>query len=325
MQEGNALLEPTFGDVLGAAARLRQHLAPTPLRRSPSVSDAVGADVFLKYEFHLPTGAFKVRGGINLISQLSDAEREVGVIAASTGNHGQSVAYAARLYGVKAIICAPENANPAKIEAMHELGATVKQVGADFDEARLACEQLAADHGYRYIHSGNEPLLIAGVGTHTLEILSEEPEIDVIIVPVGGGSGAAGASIVAKAVNPNIAVIGVQSENAPAAYLSWQARKRVEATNTTWAEGLATRMPFELPQQILQRLLDDFILVSDDAISAAVHFLLGRNRTLVEGAGAAAVAAAFALKDRLAGKRIALILSGGNISIPQLKTILARD
>jgi len=325
MQEGNALLEPTFGDVLGAAARLRQHLAPTPLRRSPSVSDAVGADVFLKYEFHLPTGAFKVRGGINLISQLSDAEREVGVIAASTGNHGQSVAYAARLYGVKAIICAPENANPAKIEAMHELGATVKQVGADFDEARLACEQLASDHGYRYIHSGNEPLLIAGVGTHTLEILSEEPEIDVIIVPVGGGSGAAGASIVAKAVNPNIAVIGVQSENAPAAYLSWQARKRVEATNTTWAEGLATRMPFELPQQILQRLLDDFILVSDDAISAAVHFLLGRNRTLVEGAGAAAVAAAFALKERLAGKRIAVILSGGNISIPQLKTILARD
>ena len=288
------------------------------------MSEAVGAEVFLKHEFHLPTGAFKVRGGINLVSQLSDSEREVGVIAASTGNHGQSVAYAARLFGVRAIICAPEKSNPAKVEAMHELGATVKLVGADFDEARVACEQLAADHGYRYIHSGNEPLLIAGVGTHTLEILSDEPEIDVIIVPVGGGSGAAGASIVAKAVNPKIAVIGVQSENAPAAYLSWQAHKPVEATNSTWAEGLATRTPFELPQQILQRLLDDFILVSDDAISAAVHFLLGRNRILVEGAGAAAVAAAFALKDRLAGKRVALILSGGNISIPQLKTILDR-
>jgi threonine dehydratase len=316
--------EPTFGDVLAAAARIRSHLAPTPLRRSSSVSEAVGADVFLKHEFHLPTGAFKVRGGINLISQLSDAEREVGVIAASTGNHGQSVAYAARLYGVKAIICAPENANPAKVEAMHELGATVKLVGADFDEARLACEQLAADHGYRYVHSGNEPLLIAGVGTHTLEILSEQPEIDVIIVPVGGGSGAAGASIVAKAVDPKITVIGVQSENAPAAYLSWKAGKRVEAPNSTWAEGLATRTPFELPQQILRRLLDDFVLVTDDALSAAVHFLLGRNRTLVEGAGAAAVAAAFALKERLAGQRVALILSGGNISIPQLKTILAR-
>jgi threonine dehydratase len=201
----------------------------------------------------------------------------------------------------------------------------VKQVGADFDEARLACEQLAADHGYRYIHSGNEPLLIAGVGTHTFEILSEEPGIDVIIVPVGGGSGAAGASIVAKAVNPNIAVIGVQSENAPSAYLSWRAGNRVEAANATWAEGLATRMPFDLPQQILRRLLDDFILVSDDAIRAAVLFLLARNRTLVEGAGAAAVAAAFALKERLAGKRVALILSGGNISIEQLKTILARS
>ena len=315
MQEGNALLEPTFADVLGAAARIRPHLAATPLRRSPSVSDAVGADVFLKYEFHLPTGAFKVRGGINLISQLSDTEREVGVIAASTGNHGQSVAYAARLFGVKAIICAPENSNPAKVEAMHDLGATVKLIGADFDEAREACEQLAAEHGYRYVHSGNEPLLIAGVGTHTLEILSEAPEIDVIIVPIGGGSGAAGASIVAKAVNPKIAVIGVQSENAPSAYLSWRAGKRVEATNSTWAEGLATRTPFELPQQILRRLLDDFILVSDDAISDAVHFLLGRNRTLVEGAGAAAVAAAFALKERLAGLRVALILSGGNISI----------
>ena len=316
--------EPTFVDVLGAAARIRPHLAPTPLRRSPSVSEAVGADVFLKHELHLPTGAFKVRGGVNLISQLSDAEREVGVIAASTGNHGQSVAYAARLFGVKAIICAPENANPAKVAAMQELGATVKLVGVDFDEAREACELLASEHSYRYIHSGNEPLLIAGVGTHTLEILSEEPEIDVIIVPIGGGSGAAGASIVAKAVNPKIKVIGVQSENAPSAYLSWRAGKRVDAANTTWAEGLSTRMPFDLPQQILRRLLDDFILVSDDAISDAVHFLMARNRTLVEGAGAAAVAAAFALKERLAGQRVAAILSGGNISIPQLKTILAR-
>src|SRR5437879_3305971 len=164
----NDLVEPTLPDVLAAAARIRPHLSPTPLRRSPAASEAVGADVFLKHEFHLPTGAFKVRGGVNLISQLSDAEREVGVIAASTGNHGQSVAYAARLFGVKAVIFAPEKANPSKVEAMQELGATVRLVGADFDEAREACERLAADHGYRYIHSGNEPLLIAGVGTHTL-------------------------------------------------------------------------------------------------------------------------------------------------------------
>jgi threonine dehydratase len=312
----SALLEPTLPDVLAAAARIRPYLAPTPLRRSPAASEMVGADVYLKHEFHLPTGAFKVRGGVNLVSQLSPREREAGVIAASTGNHGQSV------FGVKAIICAPESSNPAKVEAMKELGATVNLVGADFDEARVACEQLAAAEGYRYIHSGNEPLLIAGVGTHTLEILSEEPRIDVVIVPIGGGSGAAGACIAAKAVNPDIVVIGVQAEKAPSAYLSWRAGKPVDSTTGTWAEGLATRTSFELPQRILRRLLDDFVLVSEEAISDAVRFLLASNRILVEGAGASSLAAALALKDRLAGKRVALILTGGNISIPQLKAVL---
>jgi len=316
------LAEPTLSDVLAAAVRIRPHLSPTPLRQSTAISEAVGADVYLKHEFSLPTGAFKVRGGVNLMSQLTNQEREAGVISASTGNHGQSVAYAARLFGVNVVICAPENANVAKLEAMRELGATVNLVGADFDDARMACEQLAAAKGYRYIHSGNEPLLIAGVGTHTLEILSEQPQIDVIIVPVGGGSGAAGACIVAKAVNPKIVVIGVQSERAPSAYLSWRAHQPVEATTSTWAEGLATRTPFELPQRILGRLLDDFILVSDEAISAAVRMLLARSRILVEGAGAASLAAALVLKERLAGRRVALILSGGNISIPQLKAVL---
>jgi threonine dehydratase len=308
--------------VLSAAARIRPHLAPTPLRHSPAVSEAVGAEVYLKYEFHLPTGAFKVRGGVNLVSQLSPQEREAGIVAASTGNHGQSVAFAARLFGVRAVICAPENANAAKVEAMRELGATVKLVGADFDEARVACEQLAASEGYRYIHSGDEPLLIAGVGTHTLEILSEMPQIDTIIVPIGGGSGAAGACIVAKSVNPKIKVIGVQAEKAPSAFLSWQAGEPVEATTSTWAEGLATRTPFELPQRILRRLLDDFVLVSDEAISSAVRFLLERNRILVEGAAASSLAAALALKDQLAGQRVVLILTGGNISVPQLNAVL---
>jgi threonine dehydratase len=316
------LVEPTMLDVLAAAVRIRPHLAPTPLRHSVAISEMVGTDVHLKHEFHLPTGAFKVRGGVNLISNLSERERETGVIAASTGNHGQSVAYAARLYGVKAIICAPTNANAAKVAAMKELGATVNLVGASYDEARLACQELAAAKGYRYIHSGDEPLLIAGVATHTLEILSEEPRIDVIIVPVGGGSGAAGACIAAKAINPEIAVIGVQAEAAPAAYLSWREKRPVDAVAKTWAEGLATGTAFELPQRILQRLLDDFVLVSEDAITEAVGVLLARTRLVVEGAGASPLAAAFALRDRLRGHRVALILTGGNISIPQLKEVL---
>ena len=311
-----------MADVLAAAARIKQHLPVTALRRSPAISELVGTDVYLKHEFHLPTGAFKVRGGVNLVSCLSKQERKAGVIAASTGNHGQSVAYAARLFSVRAIIVAPESANAAKVDAMRELGATVKLVGANYDEARLACERLAIADGYRYIHSGDEPLLIAGVATHTLEILSEQPQIDVVIVPVGGGSGAAGACIVAKAINPEIKVIGVQSEAAPAAFLSWRDGRPVEVVPQTWAEGLATGTAFDLPQQIMRRLLDDFVLVSDAAISDAVRILLARARILVEGAGASPLAAALASRDRLKGHRVALVLTGGNISIPQLKAVL---
>jgi threonine dehydratase len=317
-----ALAEPTIRDAIAAAERIREHLAPTPLRHSPAVSEMLRADVYLKHEHHLPTGAFKVRGGVNLISQLTPDERNAGVIAASTGNHGQSVAFAARLFGVKAIVCAPENANPGKVDAMRELGADVKLVGASYDEARLACERMAATDGYRYIHSGNEPLLIAGVATHTLEILRENSQIDTIIVPIGGGSGAAGACIVAKAIDPTIQVIGVQSEAAPAAYQSWRDGRPVEVPSHTWAEGLATGTAFELPQRIIRRLLDDFVLVSDDDIKSAVRSLIEHTRTVVEGAGAAPFAAALALKDRLAGRRIALILSGGNISVPQLRTVV---
>jgi threonine dehydratase len=317
-----ALTEPTIRDALAAMERIRPHLAPTPLRRSPAASELVGAEVYFKHEHHLPTGAFKVRGGVNLISRLNEAEREAGVIAASTGNHGQSVAFASRLFGVKAIVCAPVGANPGKVEAMRELGAEVKLVGANYDEARLECERLAAANGYRYIHSGDEPLLIAGVATHTLEILGEQPQIDTIIVPIGGGSGAAGACIVAKAVDSSIQVIGVQSQQAPAAYQSWREGRLVEAASSTWAEGLSTGTAFELPQRILRRLLDDFVLVSDEEIRAAVRALLERTRTVVEGAGAAPFAAALALKDRLAGRQVALILSGGNISASQLRSVL---
>ena len=160
---------------------------------------------------------------MNLVSQLSQEERERGLIAASTGNHGQSLAYAGRLFGVRVTICVPEGANPAKVGSIRALGAEIVEHGRDFDEAREHCERLAAEHGLRYVHSGDEPHLIAGVGTHTLEILEDEPEIDVVVVPIGGGSGAAGACIVAKALRPSCEVIGVQAEAAPAAYRSWRA------------------------------------------------------------------------------------------------------
>jgi len=315
------LREPTFADILDAARQIRSYVEPTPLRHYPALDRLVGAEVHVKHENHNPTGAFKVRGGVNLVSRLTDEERDRGVIAASTGNHGQSVAYAARLFGVSAIICAPENANPVKVESMQDLGAEVIMKGARYDDARLHAETLAREHGYRYIHSGDEPHLIAGVGTHSLEVLQEQPGIDTIIVPIGGGSGAAGACIVAKAVNPKIEVIGVQSEQAPAAYLSWRGGELREAANQTRVEGLSTAVPFELPQRILRRLLDDFVLVSDDEIDAAARAMIEKTRTLVEAAGAAPLAAAMKLKERLRGHRVALICSGGNISPAQLSQL----
>ena len=242
---------------------------------------------------------------------------------ASTGNHGQSIAYAARLQGVTARICVPEDANPVKLAAMRALGAELIVHGKDFDAAREHCEQLAAEHGYRYVHSGNEPLLIAGVGTETLEIVEERPDIDAIIVPIGGGSRAAGACIVAKAIRPEIQVIGVQSEAAPAAFRSWQARALLDGENATMAEGLATRVPFELPQQILWEHLDDFVLVSEDEIRGANRLMIEHTRNLVEPAGAAPLAAALKLVDRLRDKRIALIASGGNISPAQLASLFS--
>jgi threonine dehydratase len=316
---------PILADVLDARRRIAPYLRPTPLLPYPTLNELLGADVFVKHENHQPVGAFKVRGGVNLISQLNPEECRRGVIAASTGNHGQSIAYAARLFGVRATICVPENANPVKVASMRGLGAELVFRGRDYDEAREHCEQLAAEHGYRYVHSGNEPLLIAGVGTETLEILEQQPQIEAIIVPIGGGSGAAGACIVAKAVNPAVRVIGVQSEAAPAAYRSWRERRLVKDKMETFAEGLATRTAFELPQRILWQWLDDFMLVSDDEIRAAQALMIEATRNLIEAAGAAPLAAALRLREHFAAKRIALIASGGNATREQLLDVLTQE
>jgi threonine dehydratase len=313
-----------LADVLTARERIAPYLSPTPLYRYPTLDAVTGAQLRVKHENHQPVGAFKVRGGINLVSQLSPAERAAGVISASTGNHGQSVAYAASLFGVRAIICMPVQANPVKVESMHALGAEVVFHGADFDDAREHCEKLAAEHGYRYVHSGNEPALVAGVGTYTLEMLEARPDTEVIVVPVGGGSGAAGACVVAKAVRPSIEVIGVQSEAAPAAQRSWQAGKLVATDSAaTFAEGLATRTAFELPQQILRDKLDDFVLVSEEALRTANRVMIEKTRNLVEPAGAAALAAVLSDPDRFSGRRVNIVCSGGNISPAQLTALWA--
>ncbi len=311
---------PDLAEIRRARERLRLYLSPTPLLRSPGLSDLLGCQLYVKHENHQPTGAFKVRGGINLVSQLDESERTRGIVTASTGNHGQSIAYAGHLFGVRVRIVVPRGNNPDKNAAMQRLGAELIEHGVDFDEARLRAEELAARYGYRYVHSANEPLLIAGTATIGLEILEAQPEIETIIVAVGGGHGASGIALAAKRVTPTVRVIAAQSEAAPAGYLSWRDQQLISLpAQHTFAEGLATRYGFELPQIILRELLDDFVLVSDREIKQAVLLHLQHTHNLAEGAGAATLAAAVKLRGQLKGRNVAIVLSGCNITLSTLK------
>jgi threonine dehydratase len=314
---------PSLRDVIAARPNVYRHLRPTPLYRYSGLSELIGANVWVKHENHLPVGAFKVRGGLNLVAQLSDKERASGLFTASTGNHGQSVAYAARVHGVHATIAVPEEANPGKVAAMRGLGAEVVFHGPDFDSAREWVAGIAAQQGGRFV-GPTEELLIHGVGTYALEIIEDLPEVDAIVVPVGAGSGVCATSIVAKSIDPGIQVVGVQSAQAPAMQMSWASGKAVSADMRTVAEGLATRVPFENTQRIMRKYLDDFVLVDDTAIEDAILLLLEHTHNLAEGAGAAALAAAIKLRHRLAGKNVVLVLSGGNLSLDQLRRLFAR-
>jgi len=314
---------PALADIFDAQNVISTYLSRTPLYHSSGLSELLGCNLFIKYENYQPICAFKVRGGINLLSRLSSEERQKGVVTASTGNHGQSVAYAAQKFGIKATVVVPEKNNPDKVKAMERLGATIVFHGKDFDESREHAEHLSKTKGFRYVHSANEPYLIAGVGTIGLEILEDCPNTEYIFVAVGGGSGASGISIAAKAINPNVKVIGVQSEQAPAAYHSWKAGKPLSHDRMeTFAEGLATRVGFEMTVEIMKKNLDDFILVPDNDIRRAMKLYLEHAHTLAEGAGAASLAGAMSMKDKLKDRTVVVVLSGANVTIPTLQNIL---
>jgi threonine dehydratase len=314
---------PTLADVFDARRVVSRYLPRTPLHHYPALAEALGFEVYIKHENVQPVGAFKVRGGVNLVSRLAAAERERGVMTASTGNHGQSIAYAGRLFGVPACIVVPEKSNPDKVAAMKRLGAELVFHGRDFDEARVHCEALARERACRYVHSANEPHLIAGVGTIGLEILEDLPDVEAVIVPVGGGSEVSGVSIAVHAVRPEVEIIAVQSEHASAAWQAWKEGRPVALDRMgTFAEGLATRVSFELTQRIMREHLADFVLVSDDELRRAVRMLVQTTHTLAEPAGAASLAGAARLRERLRGKKVALSLSGANITLDQLRAIL---
>lgn len=317
---------PTYEDVLKAQAVIGRHLPRTPTYYSPGLSQLIGGQLLVKHENHLPIGAFKVRGGINFMASLSDADRQRGVITATRGNHGLSIAYAARVFGAKAVLVVPFGNNPEKNAGMVALGAEVVEHGKDFDEAQEYVTTLVAAHGYRYLHPANEPLLVAGVGTGALELFADAPPLDVLIVPVGLGSGICGAALVRERLSPKTRLIGVQAERAPAVSLSWKEKRMVTTDSAdTFADGLATRIPAEMTQTIINAQVDDMATVSEDEIAAAIRLLLFHTHNLAEGAGAASLAAAVKMREQLAGKRTAIILSGGNIDAATLRRVLAGE
>jgi threonine dehydratase len=314
---------PTLEDIYAARDRVYRVLRPTPLIRHPLLVAETGLDIFVKHENHNPTGAFKVRGGLNLIGSLPAHERH-GVMTASTGNHGQSIAFACHREGVPCTVLTPVGNNPDKNAAMRAYGAEVIEYGRDFDEARERVEQIHAERGLRYVHSADEPLLIAGVGTLALEIFDDLPNVDVILTPIGGGSGASGCGLVRSGLGRRTQVIGVQAEGADAFTRSWRSGTRVAGERVaTLAEGVATRVTFDLPFSILQRELDDVVTLSEEELAGGIRLALRATHNLAEGAGAAPLAAAMKLRDRLAGKTVVCVMSGGNLDAATLRRVLA--
>ncbi len=313
---------PTLNDVFDARRRVYRHLTPTPLIRHALLAEETGLDIYVKHENHNPTCSFKVRGGLNLIGGLPAAERR-GVIAASTGNHGQSVAFASGLEGVPCTIVVPRGNNPEKNASMRALGAEVIEFGRDFDEARERVEAMSAELGLRYIHTANEPPILAGVATYALEMFEKLPDVDVVFVPIGGGSGACGCGIVRTGLGSRAKIIGVQSERADAFARSWKTRTRVVTDSArTLAEGVATRVTFDLTFGILEKELDDVVTLSEEELAEGVRLALRATHNLAEGAGAAPLMAAVKRRDEWRGRKIACVMSGGNIDAVTLKRIL---
>ncbi len=323
---GVPLIPPTIDDIVRARQLLADLLPPTPLLSPPALTERLGCEIYLKCENLQPIGVFKVRGGLNLLSQMTPEERSRGLVTASTGNHGQSIAYAARIFGAPATIYVPEGSNPLKLASVRRLGAMVVISGIDFDRSVDAAITDAATKGATFVHPANEPHLIAGVGTYVLEILDAVPDLDVLIVPIGGGSGLCGACIAGKGTNPDLKVIGVQSAGAPAFHDSWRRRELVSLDRVdTFADGLATRVAFALPAQISWDAVDDIRLVSDAELRRTILTLLETSGMLAEGAGAAALAAAYQMREQLAGQKVAVVLSGGNLTLDALRTALAEE
>ena len=321
-----ALTPPTFDDIVEARKIVSRHLRKTPLIHSPALSELLGCEYYIKAEIFQPTGAFKVRGGINFMGTLDEGEKRLRFVSASAGNHGQSLAYAGRLFGARVVIyMSAVNPNPMKVDAIRSFGAEVRLYGGDVEEATLEAQRVGREDGHRYVHHANEPKLIAGVGTMALEYFEDLPDADYIFVPIGAGSSASGNAIVARQLRPSAKVIGVQSDRAPAIWHAWKENHlRPHPLLATEHEGIGTRVPPELTTPILRELLSDFLLVSDEDINDAIRILARESKLVAEGAGAAPLAGALKIRDQIRAKKVVGVLSGGNLPLERLSRVLSQ-
>jgi len=316
----------SFQDILEANRKIRSFIIRTPTYSSVVFSQRTGAEVYLKVEGFQPVGVFKIRGAINKICSLSPSELKKGLVAASSGNHGLSVAYAAKIYGAKAFVVVPENAVKEKVEAIKSYGAEVVKHGKDYDKAYSKALEIQRKTKTTFIHPFNDPFVIAGQGTIGLELLEDVPDLNTIIAPIGGGGLISGISIAAKTLNPNIRIVGVQPEGAPAVYRSWKAGKIVELDSVnTVADGLAAKKTLDLTFRIIKGYVDDILLVTDQEIGEAVLALLREAHILAEPSGAASLAALLFRYHPKPKEKVAVIISGANISIDYLTTLLSEQ
>lgn len=312
----------TWEDVVAARARIAPYLHVTPLRRYAELDEALGARVLVKHDNHLPTNAFKARNTMSFMTALPPEQRTRGVIAATRGNHGAGLAWAGSQLGVPVVICVPHGNNPEKNAAIRGHGAELIESGRDYDEAVEVAKRLVIERGLVMAHSTNDANVIAGAATLSAEICEQADKLDAIVVAVGGGSQAVGAVVATRALRPDVKVYGVQAAGASAIHDSWHAKeRRAQPSADTFADGLATRSTYDLTFPALLEGLAGFVTVSDAEIAEAIRILIRTTHNLAEGAGAAGLAGLAKLRAELAGKTVAVILSGSNIDLPTLARV----
>jgi threonine dehydratase len=319
-----SLQPPTIDDIRTARERIDGNVVRTPMLVSQTLSEIIGAEIWLKFENLQFTAAYKERGALNKLLQLTPEERARGVIAASAGNHAQAVAYHAKRLGIPAVIVMPEPTPTVKVTQTAGHGAQVVLYGQIVDDAFAKARELALEKGYVFIHAFDDPQIIAGAGTVGLEMLEDAPDLDTIVVPIGGGGLMSGIAIAARAVKPDIELIGVEAELYPSMKCAIQGCN-MQLGGDTLAEGIAVKQPGELTSRILRELANDVVLVPERDLERAVAMLVGIEKTVVEGAGAAGLAAILSDTARYKGKKVATLLCGGNIDTHLLANVLVRD